>query len=68
MMDRAHLATVPDLTAEQREEAVLQAVTAAAAFPAPEVRDALERLRDGDPNLKVRDAARRVLEGVRPSE
>ena len=68
MMDRKHLATVPDLTTEQREEALLQAVMAAAPFPAPEVREALERLRDGDPNLKVRDAARRVLEGVRPSE
>ncbi len=65
MLDRTHLATVDDLSAEQREEAVLQAVSAAAALSPPDVRAALERLRDADPNLKVREAARRVLERAR---
>ncbi len=65
MLDRAHLEAVTDLSAEQREEAVLQAVAAAAGIPGPEVRAALERLRDGDPNLKVREAARRSLEATR---
>jgi HEAT repeat protein len=65
MMDRAHLESVQELSAEQREEAVLQAVTAAAGLPRPEVRAALEKLRDGDPNLKVREAARRALDGER---
>ncbi len=68
MMDRAHLATVEGLSAEQREEAVLQAVAASAAFPDSDLRKVLERLREVDPNLKVRDAARRVLEGARPGE
>jgi HEAT repeat protein len=65
MMDRAHLETVTDLSPEQREEAVVQAVTASARMPLPEVRAALVRLRDGDPNLKVREAARRALEAAR---
>jgi HEAT repeat protein len=65
MMDRAHLATVKELSTEQREEAVLQAVSVAAALPGPDVRAALERRRDTDPNLKVREAARRALEGAR---
>ncbi len=71
MMDRAHLADLdrrlretglPDgLTPEQREEAILQAVAAAAVMPTPALRAALERLRDGDENLKVREAAGRAL-------
>jgi HEAT repeat protein len=65
MMDRQRLAGVKDLTAEQREDAVLQAVTAAASLQGPDVRAALERLRDGDPNLKIREAARLALEAAR---
>ena len=61
MMDRAHLATVEGLTPEQREDAILQAVAAAAALRQPETRAALERLRESDPNLKVREAARQAL-------
>ncbi len=53
---------LPDgLTPEQREEAILQAVAVAALLPNPALRSALERLRDGDENLKVREAARRAL-------
>src|SRR5439155_1384828 len=63
MMDRRHLATVADLTPDQREEAILQAVQAAAVVPDPELRAALEHLRDSDPNLRVREAARAELAG-----
>jgi len=66
MMDRRHLATIPDLSAEQREEAVLQATQAAAVVPDPSLRAALEDLRDSDPSLKVRDTARAALEGKKP--
>jgi hypothetical protein len=62
MMDRKHLATIPDLTAEQREEAVLQATQAAGVVPDPTLREALEGLRDSDPNMKVRDIARAALQ------
>jgi HEAT repeat protein len=66
MMDRKHLATIPDLSAEQREEAVLQATQAAAVVADPSLRAALEGLRDSDPNLKVRDTARAALQGPPP--
>jgi HEAT repeat protein len=66
MMDPSHLAQVPDLTTDQREDAVLQAVAASAAFSDPELRASLERLRDRDPSMKVREAARRALE-ARPA-
>jgi len=62
MMDRRHLAAIADLTAEQREEAVLQAVQAAAVVPDSELRAALQRLQDSDPNLSARAAARAALE------
>lgn len=61
MMDRAHLATIADLTPEQREEAVEQAAAAAGSVPDPGLRGALEGLRDGDPSPKVKEAARRAL-------
>ncbi len=66
MMDRRHLATVAELSAEQREDAVLQAVQAAAVVPDPTLRSALEGLRDSDPSMKVRAAARAALEGKQP--
>jgi HEAT repeat protein len=61
MMDRAHLATIADLTPEQREEAVEQAAAAAGSVPDPGLRGALEGLRNGDPSPKVKEAARRAL-------
>jgi hypothetical protein len=61
MMDRAHLATIADLTPEQREDAVEQAASAAGALPDPALRRALEGLRDADPSPKVKEAARRAL-------
>ena len=66
MMDRRHLATIADLTGEQREEAVQQAVQAAGVVPDPALRSALEGLRDSDPSMKVRAAARAALEGPQP--
>jgi hypothetical protein len=66
MMDRRHLATIADLTAEQREEAVLQAVQAAGVVADPALRSALEGLRDSAPSMKVRAAARAALEGKEP--
>jgi HEAT repeat protein len=61
MMDRAHLASIPDLTPEQREEAIEQAASAAGSVPDPALRQALQRLVDSDPNPKVKEAARRAL-------
>jgi hypothetical protein len=39
-------------------------VAAAASLPVPELRDALKRLRESDPSLKVREAARKALEAA----
>jgi HEAT repeat protein len=66
MTDRQRLAEVKELGPEQREEVILQAVAAAAVIPDPALRSNLEKLRDGDPSLKVREAARRALGGKSP--
>jgi HEAT repeat protein len=62
MLDRNHLATVEGLQPDQREEAMLEAVAAAAVLSDPELRGALEGLAQGDPDLKVREAARLALQ------
>jgi HEAT repeat protein len=61
MLDRSHLSSVPELTPEQADEVVLQAIGAAAALGDASLRPPLERLRDSDPNLKAREAARVAL-------
>jgi HEAT repeat protein len=63
MLDRAHLDTVAGMTADQRVEALVQAIEAAAVVPDARLRPVLESLRDHDPSLKVREAARAALEG-----
>ena len=62
MMDRAQLGAVPDLSPDQRDEAVMQAVRASAALRDQRLREALVRAKETDPNLKVREAARLALE------
>jgi HEAT repeat protein len=63
MLDRKHLASVPGLTPEQREDALLQGVAVAAALPGADLKHVLEGLRETDPDLHVREAAQRALEG-----
>jgi HEAT repeat protein len=62
MTDRGQLDRIEDLGAEQAEDVILQAVAAAAALDDPALVGNLDRLRDGDPSLKVREAARLALE------
>jgi HEAT repeat protein len=71
MLDRTYLASLevpaPDhkserLPPDQMEEAILQAVSVAAALPDPQVHAALEALRDKDASPSVREAARAALE------
>jgi HEAT repeat protein len=64
VLDRAHLDGVSGMTEEQRVAALVQAVEAAAVVPDERLRPALERLRDHDPSLKVREAARAALGGT----
>jgi HEAT repeat protein len=62
MLDRAHLESVSGLSPEQREDVILEAVRSASTTPDPSLVPGLEKLRDGDPNLKIREAARLALE------
>ena len=57
MLDRSRLGSVPGLTPEQQEDAILQAVPAAALVADAEIESALAALRDHDPSLRVREAA-----------
>jgi len=61
MLDRERLSAVPEMGPEQREDVILQAVASASTTPDPALVPLLEKLRDADPNLKVRDAARAAL-------
>jgi HEAT repeat protein len=62
MTDRGQLGTVKELGTDQAEEVLLQAVGIAAAMEDAGLRSNLEKLRDADPSMKVRQAARRALE------
>lgn len=66
MMDRGELAGVPGLTDEQRSEAMVQAVEAAAVLHDARLDEAIRRLRDGDPDLKVRQAAHAATASPHP--
>jgi HEAT repeat protein len=61
MLDRKPLEANPDLSPEQRDDAILQAVVAASTTPDPALVPLLEALRDNDANLRVREAARAAL-------
>jgi HEAT repeat protein len=67
MLDRAHLGAIPGMTEEQRVEALLQAIEAAAVVPDARLRPALESLRDHDASPKVQAAARAALDGRPPA-
>jgi HEAT repeat protein len=62
MMDHAHMQQVPGLGDEQREDVRMEAVRVAPAVPDAALREALTRLKAGDPSLQVRAAAARALE------
>src|SRR5258706_212837 len=66
MLDGQRLAGMDALTPEQREEAILQAIDAAPYLSDPGLRAALHRLRENDPALRVREAARAALEREQP--
>jgi HEAT repeat protein len=61
MLDRQLVAQVPGITPEQQEDAMIEAVRALAALRVPAGHDILRRLAEGDPSLKVRQAAIEAL-------
>jgi HEAT repeat protein len=62
LLDRGHLDRVEGLRPDQKEAVLLQAVAVSPALRDPALREALVRLRDADPSLKVREGARQSLE------
>jgi HEAT repeat protein len=65
MIDRAALARQAELTSDQTEAAMVNALKALALLKDPELLPQLETLGQSDPNLRVRDAARRAAEATR---
>ena len=57
MLDRRLVAQVPDIRPDQLEEVMVSAVGALAALDPDGSRELIERLAEGDPSLKVRQAA-----------
>ena len=67
MIDRASLARQATLTSDQAELAIVSALQALAILKDAETLPAVERLAREDPNLRVRDAARKAAEAIRGS-
>jgi HEAT repeat protein len=65
MLDRPALARDVDVSPAQAEDAALSAAAAAARLEGPELRATLQKLRETDPSLKVREAAREALDAKR---
>lgn len=57
MVDRRLLAQIPDITSEQKEEAMISAIEALAVLEGDAALPTLERLEKADESLKVRQAA-----------
>jgi HEAT repeat protein len=67
MLDRQLLAQVPDITAEQQEDAMISAVEALTVLRGEAALPTLRPLEESDPSLKVRQAAieaRKAVEGM----
>lgn len=61
MIDRDHLASVPGINAQDHGTTMLAALRALEQLGTGSFEDKLTSLRDTDPDLRVREAARRVL-------
>lgn len=66
MLDRAALGRQAELSGEQAEAAMVNAMKALVILRDAESLPALDRLAREDPNLRVRDAARKAAEALRP--
>jgi HEAT repeat protein len=66
MLDRASLSRQAELSSDQVEAAMVNAMKALVLLRDTESLPALERLTREDPNLRVRDAARKAAEALRP--
>ena len=65
MLDRAALGRQAELSSEQAEAAMVNAMKALVLLHDAESLPALDRLAGTDPNLRVRDAARKAADSLR---
>jgi hypothetical protein len=65
MLDRSALSRQAELSSEQAEAAMVNAMKALVLLRDTESVPALERLAKEDPNLRVRDAARKAADALR---
>ncbi len=65
MIDRAALARQAEMSGDQTEAAMVNALKALALLKDPEMLPLLDGLAKSDPNLRVRDAARKAAESTR---
>ena len=65
MLDRSALSRQAELSSEQAEAAMVNAMKALVLLRDTESLPALERLAKEDPNLRVRDAARKAADALR---
>ena len=65
MIDRAALARQAEMSSDQTEAAMVNALKALALLEDPEMLPLLDALAKKDPNLRVRDAARKAAEATR---
>jgi HEAT repeat protein len=66
MLDRAALARQAQISSEQAEGAMVNALKALVLLRDTESLPTMEKLAREDPNLRVRDAARKAIEAIRP--
>ncbi len=66
MLDRGALAQQADISSEQAEGAMVNALKALVLLRDAESLPVMEALAQKDPNLRVRDAARKAVEAIRP--
>ena len=66
MLDRASLAREKEISSEQTEGAMVNALKALVLLRDAESLPTMERLAREDPNLRVRDAARKAVDAIRP--
>jgi hypothetical protein len=66
MLDRASLAREKEISSEQAEGAMVNALKALVLLRDAESLPTMERLAREDPNLRVRDAARKAVDAIRP--
>lgn len=62
LLDRSYLDSHPNIDAVEQDQAILVAIKSAERIMDSDIKTSLEQLRQSDRNMRIREAARRVLE------